>query len=211
MGFGLHMGWAIEGAIGSNYKIDASYLSPNVNMAARLEGATRQYGVSLLISGELFNLLSEDVKKICRLIDIVTLKGSIEPIKLYTVDVNENLKPSKNIRRDFSCKITRENQCLKKIKMQKYSENFSITKLILEKKQFKKLLKNARPERFLKEYNLALKYYSSGQWDKSKLFLDMCVKLYENDGPVKMIYEYMESFNFISPFDWKGFRALTSK
>lgn len=41
MGFGLHCGWAIEGAIGSEYKIDASYLSPNVNMASRLEAATK--------------------------------------------------------------------------------------------------------------------------------------------------------------------------
>ena len=41
MGFGLHVGWAIEGAIGSIYKIDASYLSPNVNMASRLEAATK--------------------------------------------------------------------------------------------------------------------------------------------------------------------------
>lgn len=41
MGFGLHIGWSIEGAIGSKYKIDASYLSPNVNMAARLEAATK--------------------------------------------------------------------------------------------------------------------------------------------------------------------------
>lgn len=41
MGFGLHQGWAIEGAIGSFFKIDASYLSPNVNMAARLEAATK--------------------------------------------------------------------------------------------------------------------------------------------------------------------------
>lgn len=41
MGFGLNLGWAIEGAIGSAYKIDASYLSPNVNMASRLEAATK--------------------------------------------------------------------------------------------------------------------------------------------------------------------------
>ncbi len=54
MGLGLHVGWAIEGAIGSFYKIDASYLSPHVNMASRLEGATKQFGVPLLISGELF-------------------------------------------------------------------------------------------------------------------------------------------------------------
>lgn len=41
MGFGLNLGWAIEGAIGSAYKIDASYLSPNVNMASRLAAATK--------------------------------------------------------------------------------------------------------------------------------------------------------------------------
>merc|ERR1712096_313583 len=35
MGFGLHLGWAIEGPIGSEFKIDASYLSPNVNMSSR--------------------------------------------------------------------------------------------------------------------------------------------------------------------------------
>jgi len=41
MGFGLHVGWGIEGSIGSYYKIDASYLSPHVNITARLEAATR--------------------------------------------------------------------------------------------------------------------------------------------------------------------------
>ena len=36
IGFGLHVGWAIEGAIGSDFKIDASYLSPNLNLTSRL-------------------------------------------------------------------------------------------------------------------------------------------------------------------------------
>lgn len=27
--FGLHVGWAIEGAIGTEYKIDALYISPD--------------------------------------------------------------------------------------------------------------------------------------------------------------------------------------
>ena len=40
LGFGLHCGWAIEGAIGSDFKIDASYLSPNVNLASRINAAT---------------------------------------------------------------------------------------------------------------------------------------------------------------------------
>merc|ERR1719486_433639 len=58
LGFGLHSGWAIEGAIGSEFKIDASYLSPNVNMAARLESCTKQYGCLVLISGELMEVCS---------------------------------------------------------------------------------------------------------------------------------------------------------
>ena len=51
MHFGLHIGWGIEGAIGSRHKIDASYLSPNVNLASRLEAASKQYKVPILISG----------------------------------------------------------------------------------------------------------------------------------------------------------------
>ncbi len=62
MGFGLHVGWAIEGAIGSEYKIDASYLSPNVNMASRLEAATKQFGTSILMSEDFAQMLSPQVR-----------------------------------------------------------------------------------------------------------------------------------------------------
>ncbi len=88
MGFGLHVGWAIEGAIGSRYKIDASYLSPHVNMAARLEAATKQFNVPLLLSSEFVALLSPAVRRRCRQIDAVTVKGSTQPIGLYTLDVD---------------------------------------------------------------------------------------------------------------------------
>lgn len=84
MGFGLHVGWAIEGAIGSDFKIDASYLSPNVNMASRLEAATRQFGVHILISGTLYSLFTKETSRHLRHIDTVTVKGSNEPIKLFT-------------------------------------------------------------------------------------------------------------------------------
>jgi class 3 adenylate cyclase len=56
MGFGLNAGWAIEGAVGSLQKVDATYLSPHVNMAARMEAATRQFGVSILITRNFFTV-----------------------------------------------------------------------------------------------------------------------------------------------------------
>jgi len=65
MGFGIHLGWAIEGAIGSDYKIDASYLSPNVKISDNLEMLTKIYGVMILFSNDLFIHLTEEVKLKC--------------------------------------------------------------------------------------------------------------------------------------------------
>ena len=90
MGFGLHYGWAIEGTIGSEYKIDASYLCPNVNLASRLEAATKQYGVPFLFSGELYSILSPDLRSISTEIDTVTVKGSSTPMRLYTVRLRDD-------------------------------------------------------------------------------------------------------------------------
>ena len=97
MGFGLHQGWAIEGAIGSVHKIDASYLSPNVNIASRLEAATKQYGVDLLVSDNIHAMFSDEIKLLCREIDRVTVKGSIMPVTLFTVDIDtETLKEKRD-------------------------------------------------------------------------------------------------------------------
>lgn len=49
IGSGLHVGWAIEGAIGSHRKIDASYLSPHVNTTEFLESSTKAYGNIILL------------------------------------------------------------------------------------------------------------------------------------------------------------------
>ena len=97
MGFGLDQGWAIEGAIGSEFKIDASYLSPHVNLSSRMEAATKQYGVPFLISSNVYNILSPEMRKICRKIDVVTVKGSKVPITLYTINISLERLDSKQI------------------------------------------------------------------------------------------------------------------
>lgn len=74
MGFGLHAGWAIEGAVGSLQKVDATYLSPHVNMAARMEAATRQFGVSVLVTRSFFRVsrLSQMQNQILLLIKLLS-------------------------------------------------------------------------------------------------------------------------------------------
>ena len=88
LGMGLHVGWAIEGAIGSHHKIDPSYLSPHVNMAARLEAATKQYGVPILLSNTFVDILSPEVRQRCLAIDTVLVKGSNVPTTLFTVKIH---------------------------------------------------------------------------------------------------------------------------
>jgi len=84
---GLHAGWAIEGAIGSELKVDASYLSPDVNLTSRLEAATKQYGTPLLVSENGHQLLSSQAKTACRLVDKDVVKGSGMVLRLFTCDV----------------------------------------------------------------------------------------------------------------------------
>jgi class 3 adenylate cyclase len=73
MGFGLHFGYAIQGAIGSAMKIDASYLSPNVNKCAFLEGSTKEFKTTILLSRQFVDLLSPGVRSLLRLIDVIQL------------------------------------------------------------------------------------------------------------------------------------------
>jgi class 3 adenylate cyclase len=88
MGMGLHIGWAIEGAIGSFYKIDASYLSPNVKMSEKLEGATKIYGVPLLISGDLRALFSKEADQYLRHLDSVKFLSSGQNMTIWTIDID---------------------------------------------------------------------------------------------------------------------------
>ena len=135
MGFGLHMG--------STYKIDASYLSPNVNIAARLESASRQFHIPILISGVLYNLLSDEMKDLCRFVDCVMVKGSELPLDLYTIDVNLNIKTQNE--KKILIMGNKEKRKLfqekKELFMREVDLVKSATKVVFEKSSFIELLK----------------------------------------------------------------------
>lgn len=79
MGFGLHAGKAVQGAIGSQRKIDATYVSEAVERAEFLEASTKKYDLQMLMSGSFHALLHPNTKRRCRMID-----------KVFIVDEDED-------------------------------------------------------------------------------------------------------------------------
>lgn len=214
MGFGLHQGWAIEGAIGSFFKIDASYLSPNVNMAARLEAATKQYGVPLLLTGDMFECFTPEVKTYCREIDRVTVKGSIQPVRLYTVDINfEDMEEIPNRFEGMALKekkriLDRESRELF-LRLQRQKK--TTYQMISQDRDFAELRRDFNPQ-FARDFEVAYNDYIKGKWPRAIEQIKHCLKMNPLDGPCLTLLDILQNTNNgQTPPNWEGFRNLTEK
>ncbi|NET77163.1 response regulator [Okeania hirsuta] len=85
IGIGIHWGHMMVGIVGEEGRMSGDALSDNVNLTARLEGLTKFYGVSLLISESAFNCLKNPQKYQIRFLDRASVKGRDEPINVYEV------------------------------------------------------------------------------------------------------------------------------
>eukprot|EP01016_Furgasonia_blochmanni_P004386 TRINITY_DN11700_c0_g3_i4.p1 TRINITY_DN11700_c0_g3~~TRINITY_DN11700_c0_g3_i4.p1 ORF type:complete len:377 (+),score=81.74 TRINITY_DN11700_c0_g3_i4:179-1309(+) len=215
MGFGLHLGWAIEGAIGSQFKIDASYLSPNVNMASRLEAATKQYGVQILISGELRKHFSEEVGNKCRRIDYVTVKGSKEPVEFYTVDYEtRNLRCSPTRQRTFEDILERQRMKKEQVTYRLRGDDVRAWDFLETDKDLRTMLECHQDDRFQKFKNIfeeGFAAYTHGDWLTAKGKLENALSMHPEDGPSKALYSVLKERNFSCPPSWRGYRILTEK
>ncbi|WP_016953671.1 adenylate/guanylate cyclase domain-containing protein [Anabaena sp. PCC 7108] len=85
VGIGIHVGHMMLGMVGEENRMQGDAFSDNVNLTARLEGLTKFYGVSLLISEQALGNLSKADKYQIRFLDRVVVKGRSEPISVYEV------------------------------------------------------------------------------------------------------------------------------
>jgi len=212
MGFGLHSGWAIEGAIGSEFKIDASYLSPNVNMAARLEGFTKQFGVLILLSESLHSLMSEDIADQCRLIDHVKVVGTEEAFELYTIDLDDlALEVDKfhpNPSKQAAYRASRDRQ---KKKQERWSDDFDMSRLFEQDADIQIMRKKFTVE-FYCRFNMAYLNYEAGEWQVAKDMLEVTrFLLATEDGPSAALLRYMRHYDWQAPPSWKNHRILSEK
>jgi len=80
---GINSGECLVGNIGSEYRYNFTCLGDTVNLASRLEGLGKPYGVGILVSDNVYNVISTYM--IGRLLGAVRVKGRSEPVKVWEI------------------------------------------------------------------------------------------------------------------------------
>jgi len=79
--FGVHVGDAVLGNVGSSDRIDYTAMGDTVNIAARLEGLNKYYGSSILVSGQIAAVCSNEF--LFRHVDRSQPKGVGHPLDIF--------------------------------------------------------------------------------------------------------------------------------
>jgi adenylate cyclase len=79
--FGIHVGEAVVGNLGSTERMNYTALGNTVNLAARLEGLNKQFGTSILVSEDVYLRVRQLFE--FRAVDSITAKGMTKETRIF--------------------------------------------------------------------------------------------------------------------------------
>jgi len=219
--FGLHSGWAIEGAVGSEFKIDASYLSPNVSIAVNIEHTSSLYGVAILMTSSVVDLCSLSMASKFRKIDRVIISGSSQPLDVYCVDLDYS---GVEVDTDDSGRPHTWNPRLR-FRARQFLEFEKVRKLdlsILAGDMFDECreiaaMRSRYDLHFIQLFRMGYANYFEGEWEVARnLLMQTRMLLGVEDGPSAALVKFIEDVGakagwsgYAAPTNWNGVHDLT--
>ncbi len=85
VGVGVNTGQMMVGMVGELHRMQGDAFSDEVNLTSRLEGLTKYYHVSFIISSATYTRLADPTRYNIRFLDKAQVKGKQQPLDMYEV------------------------------------------------------------------------------------------------------------------------------
>eukprot|EP00358_Blepharisma_japonicum_P000620 CAMPEP_0202953676 /NCGR_PEP_ID=MMETSP1395-20130829/47785_1 /ASSEMBLY_ACC=CAM_ASM_000871 /TAXON_ID=5961 /ORGANISM="Blepharisma japonicum, Strain Stock R1072" /LENGTH=477 /DNA_ID=CAMNT_0049667939 /DNA_START=800 /DNA_END=2234 /DNA_ORIENTATION=+ len=205
-----HIGWIIQGPLGSTIKVAPGYISPSIDLCKKLLTAVDEFRVPMLLTEEFYRNLDEKGQSACRRIGNITIQELSETMGLYTFDLTDEV-PLPDHRRVAEGQFELEKR--------RIGDPIILNEIDIEGLEFTPehlflfdndivMMQRSIPSQFQDIFAKGLEAFESGNWIDAKQILEEALKIKVADGPCISMQEFMEQCGMKIPEGWTGSRVI---